>query len=148
VADEIEEPTAGGSSCVSLPGYIGDANPADLAGALCAELEPALIDNLFFPANGRVTAYAQGMCNACPAGRATGNGKCWELAKTASDGEGIWDGEHARALGPHDLTADQVRDIRARYAAGHTYLTIGKAHRRSAKTVQDIVTGRTWAHVA
>jgi hypothetical protein len=44
----------------------------------------------------------------------------------------------------HKLTWPAVRDIRARYAAGESQRSLGRAHRVSQVTVHFIVTGKTW----
>jgi len=44
----------------------------------------------------------------------------------------------------HKLTWPAVRDIRARYAAGESQRSLGRAHRVSQVAIHFIVTGKTW----
>lgn len=49
--------------------------------------------------------------------------------------------------GKTTLTADAVRDIRARRAAGQVYRVIAEVHNITLASAYDICAGRTWSHI-
>lgn len=126
--------------------------------AACAETDP----ELFFPVTGRLTAAAEMICRRCPV-----RTDCLDDALRAEAAGllrfGIWGGlsayqrtqtaaERSRAHPQKRrtiLTADAVRDARARHAAGEAGISeLAAEYGISRQGMRSAVVGETWTEVA